>query len=144
MCNSIEKNTYKTSSAQHPDKITDEDLSFFKQICENHFDFEIPLPFVLNFNRTMRENFFFFIKQIFNSNFKAIDPPAQNILSHTMYNQPRSKVLTKSKSNTKEDEASKLNDEEYDELATIIYNDEIQKLENYRQLQPNQSQTSRY
>ena len=144
MCNSIEKNTYKTSSAQHPDKITDEDLAFFKQICENHFDFEIPLPFVLNFNRTMRENFFFFIKQIFNSNFKAIDPPAQNILSHTMYNQPRSKVLTKSKSNTKEDEASKLNDEEYDELATIIYNDEIQKLENYRQLQPNQSQTSRY
>ena len=139
MCNSIEKNTYKTSSAQHPDKITDEDLAFFKQICENQFDFEIPLPFVLNFNRTLRENFFFFIKQIFNSNFKAIDAPAQNILAHIMYNQPRSKLLTKSKSNTKEDEVAKLNDEEYDELATIIYNDEVQKLENYRQLQSHQT-----
>ncbi len=73
MCNSIDKNTYKTTSAQHPDKITEEDLMFFKQICENYFDFEIALPFVFNFSRTMRENFFYFVKQIFNSNFKAID-----------------------------------------------------------------------
>jgi len=73
MCNSIDKNTYKTTSAQHPDKITEEDLTFFKQICENYFDCEIALPFIFNFSRTMRENFFFFVKQIFNASFKAID-----------------------------------------------------------------------
>jgi hypothetical protein len=74
MCNSIEKNTYKTTSAQHPDKITDEDLQFFKLICESSFDYEIPLPFVFNFNKALRENFFYFVKQIFNANFKSIDP----------------------------------------------------------------------
>jgi len=73
MCNSIDKNTYKTTSAQHPDKITEEDLTFFKQICENYFDCEIALPFIFNFSRTLRENFFFFVKQIFNASFKAID-----------------------------------------------------------------------
>ena len=71
MCNSIEKNTYKTTSAQHPDKITDEDISFIKQISENYFDYELPLPFAFNFNRTMRESFCFFIRQIFNCNFKV-------------------------------------------------------------------------
>lgn len=76
MCNSIEKNTYKTTSAQHPDKITDEDLVFFKQICDNYFEFELPLPFVFNFNRTLRENFFYFVKQTFNGSFKSIDAPA--------------------------------------------------------------------
>jgi hypothetical protein len=80
MCNSIEKNTYKTTSAQHPDKITDEDLVFFKQICDNYFEYELPLPFVFNFNRTLRENFFYFVKQMFNANFKSIDaPPAYNL-----------------------------------------------------------------
>lgn len=81
MCSSIEKNTYKTTSAQHPDKINDEDLVFFKQICDNYFEFELPLPFVFNFNRTLRENFFYFVKQTFNSSFKTIDAPAVYTLS---------------------------------------------------------------
>lgn len=81
MCNSIEKNTYKTTSAQHPDKITDEDLAFFKQICDYYFEYELPLPFVFNFNRTLRENFFHFIKQTFNSSFKSIDAPPIYTLS---------------------------------------------------------------
>ncbi|CAF0898997.1 unnamed protein product [Brachionus calyciflorus] len=45
MCNAIEKNTYKTTSQMHPDKITDEDLNFFKQISDNTFDYELTLPF---------------------------------------------------------------------------------------------------
>lgn len=81
MCSSIEKNTYKTTSAQHPDKINDEDLVFFKQICDNYFEFELPLPFVFNFNRTLRENFFYFVKQTFNSSFKTIDAQAVYTLS---------------------------------------------------------------
>lgn len=73
MCNAIEKNTYKTTSQMHPDKITDEDLNFFKQISDNTFDYELTLPFVFNFNRTLRENFIFFLKQVFNTKFKSID-----------------------------------------------------------------------
>ncbi len=125
MCNSIDKNTYKTSSAQHPDKITEEDLSFFKQICENYFDFEIPLPFIFNFNRTMRENFFFFIKQVFNANFKAIDTmPAYANTSNTTVNKSN---LLANRSKSQIDQASKHAENEYDELASLIYNDENQK-----------------
>lgn len=73
MCTNIEKNTYKATSQQHLERITDEDLTFFRQVSDNTFDYELSLPFVFNFNRTLRENFFFFVKQVFNSNFKAID-----------------------------------------------------------------------
>lgn len=145
MCNSIDKNTYKTSSAQHPDKITEEDLTFFKQICENYFDFEIPLPFIFNFNRTMRENFFFFIKQVFNSNFKAIDAmPAyasfvfnnstSSNSSHAtaaMTKQVKSNFLA-NRSKSQIDSQSKHADSEYDELASLIYNDESQKQSHLR------------
>ena len=74
MSNSIEKNTYKTTSQQHPDKINDEDINFFKQVSDNFLDFEVALPFLLNFNRTLREIFLFYAKQVFNANFKSIDP----------------------------------------------------------------------
>jgi len=76
MCTSIEKNTYKTTSVQHPDRITDEDLTFFKhQICDMSFDYELEMPFLFNFNRTLRDNFFYFLKQILNASFKSIDAP---------------------------------------------------------------------
>ncbi|RNA30074.1 hypothetical protein BpHYR1_004243 [Brachionus plicatilis] len=74
MSNSIEKNTYKTTSQQHPDKINDEDINFFKQASDSVFDYEVALPFMFNFSRTLREMFFFFIKQVFYANFKSIDP----------------------------------------------------------------------
>lgn len=106
MCNSIDKNTYKTTSAQHPDKITDEDLQFFKQICENYFDYEIPLPFVFNFNRTLRENFFYFVKQIFGFNFKSIDPSMPGYLNSTL--------VTDGLSSTKE------KDRDLDEVHNIL------------------------
>jgi len=117
MCNSIEKNTYKTTSAQHPDKITDEDLNFFKQMCDNYFDFEVLLPFVFNFNRTMRENFFYFVKQIFNLNFKAIDatsninPPISS--GFAGMSKRGSQLITKSDIETK-------NENEYDELNSLL------------------------
>ncbi|CAF0823180.1 unnamed protein product [Brachionus calyciflorus] len=84
MCTAIEKNTYKTTSQMHPDKITDEDLHFFKQISDNTFDYELTLPFVFNFNRTLRENFIFFLKQVFNTKFKSID--STNQLSKNLLN----------------------------------------------------------
>jgi hypothetical protein len=119
MCNSIEKNTYKTTSAQHPDKITDEDLQFFKQTCDNYFDYEIPLPFVFNFNRTLRENFFYFVKQIFNANFKSIDPLPTYL---------NSTFLAESL-NTKESGGGpkSASNDEYEELSHIIAKEEFYK-----------------
>ncbi len=110
MCSSIDKDTYKTTSAQHPDKITDEDLQFFKQICDNYFDYEIPLPFVFNFNRTLRENFFYFVKQIFNTNFKSIDPSLPAYLNSTFLTEP---------ANAKESGKNATSDE-YEELSNLI------------------------
>ena len=115
MCKSIEMNTYKTTSAQHPDKITDEDLQFFKTICENYFDYEIPLPFVFNFNKVLRENFFYFVKQIFNANFKSIDPTPSNLnstfLSDSVGKESSGKTVTPS--------------DEYDELNNLIVKEEF-------------------
>jgi hypothetical protein len=144
MCKSIEKNTFKTSSAQHPDKITDEDLTFFKSISENYFDFEIPLPFIFNFNKQLRENFFHFIKQIFNVNFKAIDAPTihaasanshfnsnlhlsssanNNLLRKSFSMKNKSNIQTNSETTTTKSVELE-NENEYDELASLIYNDE--------------------
>ena len=79
---SIDKNNYKTSSAQHPDKILDEDIIFMKNISDSYFDEEIQIPSIFNLNKQLRELFFYYIRFILNTNFKAMDVSynQQNIL----------------------------------------------------------------
>ena len=132
MCNSIEKNTYKTTSLQHPDKITEEDLTFFKQMCDNYFDVEILLPFVFNFNKTMRENFFYFAKQIFNSNFKAIDAiqPTTGLTTNISNNQLKrtSSMIRAEPVQTSEIKDNESDDEnDFDELNNLLNSDDLTK-----------------
>jgi hypothetical protein len=119
MCNSIDKNTYKTSS-QHPDKIIDDDLVYFKQIRDHFFEYEIALPFVFNFNRVLRENFLYFVKQIFNSNFKSLDPTSHtNFLNNALLTENLIKEQMNSTVPNSKDPSSSVKDE-YDELNSLI------------------------
>jgi hypothetical protein len=128
MCNSIDKNTYKSTSAQHPDKITDDDLTFFKQIADNSFDYEIALPFVFNFSRTLRDNFLYFVKQVLNSNFKTIETPmnAENPFQQSASSKKSSVIcLTNNSSMAQNDTIRKDVENEFDELNSLLLNEDV-------------------
>jgi hypothetical protein len=73
ICGSIERNSYKTASLQHPDRLIDEDIQFLKQISDSYIDLELPMPFIFNLNKTLRDHFFYYVRHIFNINFKSMD-----------------------------------------------------------------------
>jgi hypothetical protein len=73
ICSSIERNSYKTASMQHPDRLVDEDIVFLKQIADSYNDFELSIPFIFNLNKTLRDYFFYYVRHIFNINFKSMD-----------------------------------------------------------------------
>ena len=75
---SIDKNNFKTTSAQHPDKILEDDITFIKNISDNYFDEEISIPTIFNLNKQLRDQFFYYIRFILNTNFKAMDVNCNN------------------------------------------------------------------